>query len=412
MHITKLIVSNIMRVKAIQIEPDGNMVVLSGKNRQGKTSLLHAIWLAIEGAAASKVCPSPLRRGESQGFVEVHLGDLVIRRTWKEGKTSKLVVKSAGKVQRSPQRMLDELIGQLSFDPLAFDKLKSSEQRAMLLKLVTLSFDPDKLEAKRTSTFAKRTDVNRDVRRLEAQLEGIPQPAKGTPAEEVSVSLLIEEHDKAVAAAISDRHVRERADSAATQVANLRGELKAAIEWETEMRLAVEGLPELRDSAEIKLRIDSAEETNVAVRRDKAWMAASQELTAASREAGKLTAGLEAIDKEKTDGLRQAKMPVDGLGFTPDGVTYMGSPFEQVSGAERWRICMAIAMALNPKLRVIRITEGSLLDSESRALLEATVIKNGFQCWMECVSDEGGEGFVIEDGELVEVAAAADEDLF
>lgn len=404
MHITKLIVQNIKGIKAIRIEPNGNMVVLSGKNGQGKTSVLDAIWLAVQGAAASKGTPSPLRRGTKSGFVEVHLGDLVIRRTWKEGKTTRLVVKNAGVVvKRSPQKMLDDLIGRLSFDPLAFDKLKGADQRAMLLGLVVLGFDPDKLEAKRVATFSRRTDANRDVKRLEAQLAGMPEPAVGTPAKEVSVGDLIEQHDRAKEAQANATRLRRERTDALEAMEDAREEVARAELAFAKASSDYADIPkDLADPAKIKARIDSAAEVNTAVRSDQAWAATDEQLTATRNESDKLTAELEAIDEEKTVGLLKAKMPVEGLGFTADGVTYNGSPFEQVSGAERWRICMAIAMALNPALRVIRITEGSLLDAESRALLEATVIKHKFQCWMECVSDGGGEGFVIEDGEIAE----------
>ena len=96
MRITRLKAENVMRIRAIEIEPDGNMVVISGRNGQGKSSVLNAIWLAIQGAAASREVPDPVRHGEQEAFVEVTLGDLVVTRRWSSGRASRLEVKARG----------------------------------------------------------------------------------------------------------------------------------------------------------------------------------------------------------------------------------------------------------------------------------------------------------------------------
>jgi hypothetical protein len=77
-----------------------------------------------------------------------------------------------------------------------------------------------------------------------------------------------------------------------------------------------------------------------------------------------------------------------------------GIPFKQASGAEQLRASLAMAIALNPKLRVIRIADGSLLDSDNLALVEAAARENDFQVWIEMVGDGDGRGIVIEDGEV------------
>lgn len=57
-------------------------------------------------------------------------------------------------------------------------------------------------------------------------------------------------------------------------------------------------------------------------------------------------------------------------------------------------------MALNPKLRVIFVRDGSLLDKEGvKAILEMAAAKD-YQVWMEYTKDEKGMGIYIEDGEI------------
>ena len=66
-----------------------------------------------------------------------------------------------------------------------------------------------------------------------------------------------------------------------------------------------------------------------------------------------------------------------------------------------------MAMALNPKLRVIRILDGSLLDAENLAIVEQMAVDNDFQIWLEKISDGSGVGITIEDGSVLVAEAVA-----
>ena len=93
---------------------------------------------------------------------------------------------------------------------------------------------------------------------------------------------------------------------------------------------------------------------------------------------------------------------MDGLGFDESGVTYQGVPFSQASSAEQIRISLAMAMALNPRLRVIRILDGSLLDEDSMTAIRDQVAERDFQVWIERVADPAESAVVIEDGQVAE----------
>ena len=83
-----------------------------------------------------------------------------------------------------------------------------------------------------------------------------------------------------------------------------------------------------------------------------------------------------------------------------------GHPLNQASGAEQLRAGVAIAMALNPKLRVIRVRDGNSLDSGGMRLLAEMAEEHGYQVWIERVDESGTVGFVIEDGEVKHAPAA------
>ena len=161
-------------------------------------------------------------------------------------------------------------------------------------------------------------------------------------------------------------------------------------------------LPDPVDTAAISQRIAAARATNAeltkreqAIERRALLGAEAVALEESSRE---ITARMDARAKQKQDAIAGAAMPVDGLGFGAGVVTYNGVPFDQASSAEQLRVSMGIAIAANPKLRVIRITDGSLLDEDSLAAIGEMAKAADFQVFVEVVDSSGTVGIVIEDG--------------
>jgi len=114
------------------------------------------------------------------------------------------------------------------------------------------------------------------------------------------------------------------------------------------------------------------------------------------------------MEKRKADraaAIAKAKLPVEGLGFGEGVVLFNGLPLEQASDAEQLRVSVAIAMAGNSKLRVIRVRDGSLLDESGMKLLAELADANDMQVWVERVDTTGKVGFVIEDGRLRDAPA-------
>jgi hypothetical protein len=58
-------------------------------------------------------------------------------------------------------------------------------------------------------------------------------------------------------------------------------------------------------------------------------------------------------------------------------------------------------MSGDPKLRVCRVRDGSLLDESSLKLLADMAAKLDFQVWIERVDSSGKTGFVIAEGQVV-----------
>ena len=415
MHIIELTAENVKRIKAVQIRPDGAVQVVSGRNAQGKSSVLDTIWMVLEWRAASKKTPRPIRDGEDVARATLDLGDYTVTRTWdaKKGTTALTVETPDGTPQPRQQELLDSLLGDLSFDPLAFSQQKGPEQVQTLLGLVPLPFDLAKMDAQRQSMYDKRHAVGQDRTRAKGAMDSMATPDPDLPSESVSTQGILAEYQ-----AVQDEinaHNQKRLDLASAQAdASIQAKevqrLKDALAEATAMLAsrteavaaaqdAVDALPDDPDLGPIKERLNAAEDLNTAVRDAQGFYTKKSEWAALDDEWRELDEAMAHLDKTKADGLAAATFPIDGLGFDDDGVTYLGVPFSQASQAEQLRVSLALAMAMNPTLRVIRITDGSLLDADNMALIEQMAADHDFQVWIERV--EGTAGVIIEDGRVV-----------
>lgn len=408
--IIRLESSNFKRLKAVLIEPDkdGNLVIVAGKNGQGKTSVLDSITAALGGVNA-KTTPKPIRDGEERAEIVLETEDLIVTRRFTASGSTLTVKSHDGAVYPKGQAKLDDLLGKLSLDPLAFTQLSDRDQLSTLLGLVDLPFNPDKLAAERKDLFDRRTDANRTTKELTARAaEYVSRPAD-LPDEEVSVSALLTEYRAAEAWDQEVKDVKtnvqwwaDKNRALAERIAEMQKELDWAKKQESDAvaRAAdYEAMPSI-DVDFIQTQIDNAEQINAAVRHHKTGEHVRAGLTLAQQEAESLADGIKEIDAQKATGLAAAKFPIEGLGFDDSGVTYQGVPFKQASGAEQLRVSLAMAIALNPKLRVIRIADGSLLDPDNLALVEEVAKENDFQVWIEMVGDGDGRGIIIEDGSV------------
>ena len=74
MKIVELRAENVKRLKAVEITPDGTLQVIGGRNAQGKSSVLDAIWLALaekvrDGMHTVEMARTAVRAGMSVGEV-------------------------------------------------------------------------------------------------------------------------------------------------------------------------------------------------------------------------------------------------------------------------------------------------------------------------------------------------------
>ncbi len=424
MRIIQLHAENVKRIRAITITPDGDIVEIAGANGQGKSSTLDAIALALEGGAFR--VEEPVRIGEEKGSVRVVIGEpddpstqIVVTRSWTQGgeKTALKIETADGALLKTPQAVLDKLVGTVAFDPLRFAKSKPAERRAEMLRLVPIAGDLTQLDGRRLKAFTDRTDVTRELKKAEGALALLPVEP-GELEVEPSVSALVGEMEAAQAQqraidaqAGEVRRLDAEGAAAGLLVDRLREELAAAeaklagicAEWTAaQERFAGMTIPNVEP---IRNAIANAEQTAAAVReRNRRRVERTklvEDIGIKQADHARLTLAIEAIDAGKADLLAKAPMPVAGLSISDDDVLYNGVPFGQIAASEQLRVGLKLAMSANPRLRVALLRDGSLLDDASRREVAEWAAAHDAQCWIEVVG-HGDEGaWVIEDGALV-----------
>ena len=390
MKIIKLTANNIKKLKAVEITPKGDVVIISGKNGQGKTNVLESIWYALAG---SKDIPSePIQKGKEKGDIELDLGEYIVTRKFtKGGENTYLEVKNKeGAKFPSPQVLLDKLIGDVSFNPI--DLMKANNRDEMLLDIAGLSGKLVKLEEKRTEKYNQRTFENREVKKLEAQI--IPDLET---FEMLNIAKLTEEYQVASTLESRIENIEKQIQDWEAEIKDLTGRVN---HQKIELEVARDKRETIRKPNQLKAAITKAEETNQKARDYEANEKVKAEYKNRKDAADLLAKDVEGIDKQKKELIEKAKFPVSGMGYRDGKVTFKDIPLDQLSKSEEVLLGVQIQMELHPELKVILIPDASLLDSESMANIEKLSKDRDYQLWIERVDDTGEVGICIEDGTI------------
>lgn len=426
MKVLKLEINNFLGVKAVAIEPTGNVVRIEGPNEAGKSSIIDSIWTAIGGREAHPV--RPIHDGAKDARIFLDLGEITVERTFTEKGTYLTVKNKDGFKAPSPQDTLNKLFSRVSFDPTKFITMKPAERRDMLLDLTGQRKKIDELETRRKDVYEDRAIVNKEARNIEGMLSNA-LPDDGEPVEEKSVAALMAKLEKAREA---DQRVEERKteldetlsaiEGAKTDIIGIDAHIEALhqeiAQKEQERETMKQGIVELEEIAvslrrsiedappseapSIEAELNTIDEDNARVRKIKADRELRKSLETAKAKSDNYTAEIQNIDADKASLLENSALPVDGIGIDGDTLLIDGTPFDDLATSRKIRVAMKIGIATNPTLRVIRISQGSELDARSIEEVRAFAEENDVQVWMECVADSPHDGFFIQDGTVVE----------
>lgn len=401
LRVVRLEAKNFQKLRAIEIEPKSNMIMIKGKNGAGKSTVINAIWAAMGGKGASP--EQPIKDGEKKGSVTLDLGPIIIEKSWSTKSGESLSIKSKeGEPIKKPQTLLDEFVGKTTIDPGNFLLLDNKKQTEVLKKVLGLNFE--ELESEKSKLYNERTDKNKEAKRLRAHADSIEGDPDG-PKEETSIEEIATKYNKGVETNAKRNSLNldieahhKRRDKIAEEIERLNSE---SLDLLKKTNLAEDEFKELLpvDIEAIKTTMETLEDTNKKARNNALKDKTLKEARETEIEAEDLDEKIKAIDEKKDKAIQEAKFPVDGLAFGEDGLELNGVPFAQASQAERLTAAFAIACRANPHLKILAIKDGSLFDSESRTKLRELAEKEDVDLWLEIVTDAGDGSLEIVEGE-------------
>lgn len=409
--ILRVKIQNVLGIEVVEINPEGNVITIGGANEAGKSSVLNAMMMTLGGKKAE--FDEPLRRGATQGFATIELDDLIVTKTWTEGVGSKLTVTNAdGAKFTTPQRILNKLVGLLTFDPMAFTTMSASDQAATLQELLGKDFTTavkavdDKIQV----AYDARADFSRDLKRL-----GRPEPVE--PVERIEVAELLNEkvrlekfneqqNVRAENMAIARERLEEQGrtiDSRVNQIADLKEVLERERAIGIEMTETYNDMPQpepLMALDAVHAKLASIDETNSRATAYEAYRQVVDQSDALTGEVNAKSGELADLRRQRETLFHKAEFPVDGLGLADGSVTLDGLPFNQASSAARLKVSVAMGLAANPELRILFVRNGSLLDSTHLALLDEMAAERDGQVWIEVVDENDTCQVTIVDGRV------------
>jgi DNA repair exonuclease SbcCD ATPase subunit len=402
MKIVKLTSENIKKLKAVEIEPTEALVKITGKNAQGKTSVLDSILYALAGKKA--IPEMPIRNGEENAKITLDLGEIVVERSFTQNNSYLKVTTKEGAEYPKAQEKLSGLVKNISFDPLEFANKNSSEQVNILTALLGIHDQLAEIDREYEESYSERTVSNRKLKDATAKLNVEKPEDKYFTMEKIDIASVSDELE-------SEREKYQTIKTTEADIEEVNNEIKDLEESIKKCRGEKDRLEKLKveldkefdmdKGKQLKEKLDSATEINEYIMKAEAYKQQEEEVHEMENESKQWDDKIKDNRERRAEIIGNSEMPIENLGINMEGiVTYNDIPFDQLSGAERLKVSLSVAMAMNPELRVIRILDGSLLDEDNLQVIGEMAKENDYQVWIEIVDSTGEVGFYIEEGEL------------
>jgi len=422
-------VENILGAKNIEFAPNGGSVTIGGKNGQGKSSAIWALAMALGG---KRVMPdAPVFEGAEEGRVTIELDKYLVQMEVDTKRESKLVIESKDGTRFStPQKILNELFGALSFDPGEFLHFDAKKRRETLVALVGL--DLKLFDVQEESLCMQRQDLYGVIKVYEGKAEGAvihaDVPEEETPVSEIAQRLKecqeINRELQAIEALANKKQaeansITQRVISAEKEIISLEQSivaLKNRVEELSAERVALEEdaqklivdvslkLQERDSKAEALALSDqllTAEDTNRKISENKETARLRALLLEKNAEYEGFNKRVDAVRAQKIAAIEATTFPIAGLSFNDGDVLFNNIPFEQLAESEKWEVSTAIGFTLN-KQGIVFMRHSGGLDRDSRDRIRERAAALGVQLFLEVVDDADDVQVVIHDGTVKE----------
>jgi DNA repair exonuclease SbcCD ATPase subunit len=404
LKIHSLEIENVKRVRAVSFrcEEDGLMVI-GGRNGQGKTSVLDAIAWALGG---NKHKPSaPNRDGSAiPARLRVTLNNgLVVERSGKNGDLK--ITDPQGK--KSGQQLLDGLISQLALDLPKFLQSSAREKADILLKIIGVGDQLAALERDESESYARRHEVGRIADQKSKYAKEQPF-YPDVPEDIVSASDLIKKQQDILAENGENQRKRARLAELESAQQRVQRELDDVLQRQAalmrDLEIARKTAQELTDQSttELEESISKIEEINRKVRANLDRAKALDDAQIYANQYVAFTAEIDSIRQKKTDLLNGANLPLPELSVEAGELLYQGKKWDCISGSDQLRIATAICRQLNPACGFVLMDKLEQMDTDTLREFGQWLRDEGLQVIATRVSVGDECSIVIEDGYIAQ----------
>ena len=412
--INKLELENVKKIKAVALTPSANgLTIIGGNNAQGKTSVLDAICWALGG---NKYKPSNPQNDASVIPPNLNItlsNGLVVERT---GKNSTLKVTDPNG-NKGGQQLLDEFIEQLAIDLPKFMESSSKDKANTLLQIIGVGDQLALLEKEEKELYNERLAIGRiaDQKKKFAKEQEYYQDA---PKDLVSPSELIQKQQEILAKNGENQRKRENVARIEQDVAFFTQEVNSLkIQLDNKQKQLNESLADLEiakkdavdlideSTEELEQSIANIDEINRKVRANLDKEKAEDEAREYERQYESLTCKITEVRDSKTELLKGAQLPLEGLSVEDGELTYNNQKWDNMSGAERLKVSTAIVRKLNPKCGFVLLDKLECMDMDTLNEFGRWLEQEGLQAIATRVSTGDECSIIIEDGYVKEEKA-------
>jgi DNA repair exonuclease SbcCD ATPase subunit len=302
---------------------------------------------------------------------------------------------------------LESLVGNISFNPFDFvDQRQTADGRRKQVDFLRKLIKPEvnekinQLDVEYKMAYQSRTKTNATIEQLSGEIAGINVPDAEQYKEPVDVSALMDEITKANAINLHrdqlakdiERGTIALQDSDAVikrlekQLAEAKKERERISKKLTEVQNELSKTKPVL-TADLESKIKNASQHNANVETLKRYNDLTQRLLNVRNESTMLSGKLIDIVSDKSKLIRESGLPIEGLSFDENGLYINKLPLsdEQISTAQIMDLGVRIAVALNPKLKIIRIPRGESMGKKRMDDVIEFANRNGYQLFIERV---------------------------
>lgn len=424
MRIKNIEITNILGVKNIVFAP-GTLTVVSGRNGEGKSSILAALLRVFNGGHDKSL----LRRGSKLGEIKLVLDDgseIKVRIT--STSTTYEILDATGNEVKAPRSYIEQLGDSLAVDPARLLLAKPKELAATLLEVMPITFTQaelqevidentwpiarnmslDEVEVLRKQIYDARTTANRQVKEAETTAKSLKSSLTADDdtdwaARSKELAELLEEGKQSREMEISavDREERDAIEAIKQRA---QQEIDAAKAAANEKRISIDRewnpqLAKIREAGAVAQDRMRDKDKAEGLRRSIAEF--ETRAAKAAEEADHMSAAIAGLDE-----LKQAKLsslPIPGIEVRDGEVFCDGVAFERINLAERIKIAFSIAALRSGKLPFLILDQAEAFDKETWEEFKRGALASGFQIVTARVSDGP---LNIESIDAIEGAAA------